>query len=248
MDLGAAFLAAVAVWLAALVAPGPDFAATLHAAAGGSRRSGLGVAAGVTVGMTVWATASLFGLHTLLRALSEVASAVRLVGAAYLVYVGGRLLWAAGRGGAPAPPAVRPRSLPRAVRHGLLTNLANPKALALFGSLFAVLVPPAAPPVVQPGPPGDRRRHHGRMVRGGGDRVVGGRRRPPLPPPRAGRHRPHRRRVRRRRRPAGQRALVAGGRAAGADDAGSARQGCPPYGRRPAGSAPSARTRCRGRR
>ena len=30
-------------------------------------------------------------------------------------------------------------------RHGLLTNLANPKALALFGSLFVVLAPPDAP-------------------------------------------------------------------------------------------------------
>ena len=32
-----------------------------------------------------------------------------------------------------------------AFRHGLLTNLANPKALALFGSLFVVLAPPDAP-------------------------------------------------------------------------------------------------------
>jgi threonine/homoserine/homoserine lactone efflux protein len=39
-----------------------------------------------------------------------------------------------------------PRSISGAFRHGLLTNLANPKALALFGSLFAVLVPPDAPP------------------------------------------------------------------------------------------------------
>ncbi len=79
MDLGAAFLTALLVFLAALVTPGPDFAATVHASVGGSRRSGLGVAAGVTVGIAAWATASLFGLHAVLLAFEELATVVRLV-------------------------------------------------------------------------------------------------------------------------------------------------------------------------
>ncbi len=48
MDVGTAFLTALVVWLAALVTPGPDCAAVVHAAAGGSRRTGLAVAGGVT--------------------------------------------------------------------------------------------------------------------------------------------------------------------------------------------------------
>lgn len=144
-DLGTAFLTALVVWLAALMTPGPDFAATVHASVGGSRRSGLAVGAGVTVGMAAWATASLFGLHAVLLAFEGLVTAVRLAGAAYLTYIGVQLLWAAWKGEASHVQAAAPRSAVGAFRHGLLTNLANPKALALFGSLFAVLVPPDAP-------------------------------------------------------------------------------------------------------
>ena len=144
-ELGAAFLTALVVWLAALITPGPDFAATVHASVGGSRRSGLAVGAGVTVGMAAWATASLFGLHAVLLAFEGLVTVVRLAGAAYLTYVGAQLLWAAWKGEASHVHAATPRSVVGAFRHGLLTNLANPKALALFGSLFAVLVPTDAP-------------------------------------------------------------------------------------------------------
>ena len=94
-DLGAAFLRALVVWVAALMTPGPDFAATVHASVGGSRRSGLAVGAGVTVGMAGWATASLFGLHAVLLAFEGLVTAVRMAGAAYLTYIGIQLLWAA---------------------------------------------------------------------------------------------------------------------------------------------------------
>jgi threonine/homoserine/homoserine lactone efflux protein len=95
--------------------------------------------------MAAWATASLFGLHAVLLAFESLVTAVRLAGAAYLTYIGVRLLWAAWKGEASHAQAAAPRSVSGAFRHGLLTNLANPKALALFGSLFAVLVPPDAP-------------------------------------------------------------------------------------------------------
>ena len=145
MDVGTAFLTALVVWLAALITPGPDCAAVVHAAAGGSRRTGLAVAGGVTVSMAGWAIASLFGLHAILLAFEGLSTAARLAGAAYLIYVGAQLLWAARRGDPSHARAVTPRSIAGAFRHGVLTNLANPKALALFGSLFAVLVPTDAP-------------------------------------------------------------------------------------------------------
>jgi threonine efflux protein len=144
--MGAAFVTVVAVWLAALLVPGPDFAAIVHASVAGSRRSGLAAAAGVTVGLAAWAMASLFGLRAVLLAFEGLVTTVRLVGAAYLAYIGARLLWAAWCGDVSHPSSTTPRSVAAAFRRGLLTNLANPKALALFGSLFAVLVPPDAPP------------------------------------------------------------------------------------------------------
>jgi threonine/homoserine/homoserine lactone efflux protein len=145
VELAAAFGAALAVWLAALIAPGPDFAATVHASVTGSRRSGLGVAAGVTVGMAAWASSSLLGLHALIDAFAGLGTLIRLAGATYLAYLGCRLLWAAWQGGAQHSTTMTPTSTSRAFRRGLVTNLSNPKALALFSSLFALLVPPGAP-------------------------------------------------------------------------------------------------------
>jgi len=145
VNIAAAFMTALVVWLAALITPGPDCAAVVHAAVGGSRRTGLAVAGGVAVSMTAWAVASLFGLHAILLAFEGLSTAVRLAGAAYLAYTGIRLLRVAWRGEAAHANTVMPRTIAGAFRHGLLTNLANPKALALFGSLFAVLVPPDAP-------------------------------------------------------------------------------------------------------
>ena len=144
-QLGVAFGTALLIWLAALVTPGPDFAATAHASVSGSRRAGLAVAGGVTVGMVGWATASLFGLHAILFAFTELALAVRLAGAAYLVYLGVCLIWSARHATVSTVVVAAPLPAGAAFRRGLLTNLANPKALALFGSLVAVLVPPDAP-------------------------------------------------------------------------------------------------------
>ncbi|MCC7372027.1 MAG: LysE family translocator [Chloroflexi bacterium] len=145
VDTLTAFVTAVVVWVAALMTPGPDFAATVHASVGGSRRSGLAVAGGVTVGMVGWAVASLFGLHALLLTFESLSTVLRLAGAAYLAYIGLRLLLSAWRSEHAETGGAAPRSTVGAFRYGLLTNLANPKALALFGSLFAVLVPADAP-------------------------------------------------------------------------------------------------------
>ena len=142
--------------------------------------------------MAAWAITSVFGLHAVLRAFEGLAAVVRLAGAAYLTYIGARLLWVAWNGERSDAHAAAPRSIPDAFRHGLLTNLANPKALALFGSLFAVLVPPDAPPLVQPRVPDRRHSHDGRVVHAGRRHDVQRRHRPGLPPRRAGHQRRHR--------------------------------------------------------
>jgi len=144
--LWATFLTITGVWLAALVTPGPDFLATTHAALAGSRRSGVLVAAGVAVGMMAWATASVLGFTTLIRAAPWLYATVKIAGAAYLMYLGIRLLWSA-RTSHTAVAVVPSGSSLSAFRRGLLTNLSNPKAAALFSSLFAVLTPATAPPL-----------------------------------------------------------------------------------------------------
>jgi threonine/homoserine/homoserine lactone efflux protein len=135
------------VWLVALATPGPDTLAVSHAALSGGRRAGLACAAGVAAGIAVWAMAALFGLALLFAQAGWLYRIVTLAGAAYLAFLGVRMLRAAWVGGEAAEAAVGGAggavgSPGRAFRRGLVTNLANPKAAALFGSLFAVSLPP----------------------------------------------------------------------------------------------------------
>ncbi|WP_051445467.1 LysE family translocator [Desulfocurvus vexinensis] len=139
------FAALTGAWTLAVMLPGPNFLATAHAAAARSRADGLRTALGIAVGTALWATGSLLGLGLLFRTAAWVYEAVRLIGGAYLVWTGLRLIFANGRPGASQPDPA-PASRRSAFRHGLLVDLANPKAAMFFASLFAVAVPPDAAP------------------------------------------------------------------------------------------------------
>lgn len=144
-DLWTGFATITLVWAVTVLSPGPNFLATVQAALGRSRRAGLEVALGISFGTTIWATASLLGLGLLFQSAGWLYHAVRIAGAAYLIFLGVATLLSARRAAGPASvvgPAVGGL---RAVRRGLLTDLSNPKAAAFFTSLFAVTVPPSAP-------------------------------------------------------------------------------------------------------
>ncbi|GAB7190800.1 LysE family translocator [Kineococcus sp. NUM-3379] len=145
----AALAALLAAWTLAVVSPGPDFLAVLRTSAAQSRRAGLLVAAGVVTGIACWAVAALLGVSALLEAHRDVYLVLRYVGAAFLVWFGIGTLRAALRRDAPEPEGGPDagRAAPggwRSWRLGLLTNLANPKALVFFGALFASLLPAGA--------------------------------------------------------------------------------------------------------
>ncbi|TQS27502.1 LysE family translocator [Microbispora sp. KK1-11] len=135
------------VWILVVMSPGPDFLIVLRYSAGGSRRSGVRVAAGVVTGIGVWAVAGLFGVTVLLQRFEWLYTAARVAGALFLVAFGVATIRAARKessqaddDAAPAIAAHHPGRL-REWRAGLLTNLANPKALVFFGALFASLLP-----------------------------------------------------------------------------------------------------------
>jgi threonine efflux protein len=139
------FATVIAVWVVTVVTPGPNFLATVQATVTRSRRGGLLVAAGITLGTALWGTASLFGLGLLFQTAGGLYEVVKLAGAAYLVIMGVRLILSARKASAPAPITGAAIPAARAFRHGLVTDLSNPKAAAFFTSLFAVAVPPTAP-------------------------------------------------------------------------------------------------------
>src|SRR3954471_21846985 len=90
----AAFLGVSAI---VIVTPGPDTALTIRNALVGGRRGGALTALGVATGQAVWAVAAGAGLAALLQASAPAFTAVRLAGAAYLVFLGAQALLSAVR-------------------------------------------------------------------------------------------------------------------------------------------------------
>jgi threonine efflux protein len=124
--------------------PGPNIVVVSYFAAARSRRAGLQAATGITLMTCVWVTLSLVGIGIVLLQAGALYRALRLLGAAYLLFVGLRMLWAAWRKAAPGPmpPAQSTRAPWRA---GLFTNLGNPKSAVFWTSVFAVIFPVEAP-------------------------------------------------------------------------------------------------------
>jgi threonine/homoserine/homoserine lactone efflux protein len=120
-----------------IVTPGQDTALTIRNALLGGRRAGAFTAAGVAAGQAVWALATSLGLAALIVAFEPAFLALRLVGAAFLVYLGVHALLRAWRGRTEERPGRRAELSPRlALRQGFLSNLGNPKMAVFFTSLL----------------------------------------------------------------------------------------------------------------
>lgn len=96
-------------------------------------------------GQAVWALTTSAGVAALLLASEPAFAAVKLVGAAYLIFLGTQALFAAFRpGGAHERIGAGPRSAlaPKAAyRQGVISNLGNPKMAAFFPSLLPQFAP-----------------------------------------------------------------------------------------------------------
>ncbi|MGE0850282.1 MAG: LysE family translocator [Hyphomicrobiaceae bacterium] len=139
-------LAFVLISLFVIVTPGPDTALTVRNTLMRGRSAGIGTALGVSTGQMIWALATSAGLVALLLASEPVFNAFRLLGAAYLVWLGIQTLWAARSPGcrsvADRPEALRPSpSMLVGFRQGLLSDLSNPKMAAFFASILPQFAP-----------------------------------------------------------------------------------------------------------
>ena len=110
-----------------VVAPGPDFALVVRNSV--TRERGLATACGITTGLLLWAFATAAGLAALLIASRPAFEALRLIGAAYLVWLGLSMLLRRTH----ATRTARPGS---PFRQGFFSNLSNPKMPVLFTSLL----------------------------------------------------------------------------------------------------------------
>jgi len=145
LSQGLSALAALfAVHLLVVASPGPAFLAVSRTAISSSRAAGIAAAAGLATGALIWAVATMFGLDVLFARVPWLYDAMRLGGAAYLIYLGLGMLRSAWRGERMHGDAAGPAGN-RAFLRSLGVQLSNPKAAVFFGSIFVTLLPAAAP-------------------------------------------------------------------------------------------------------
>ena len=136
----AAYSAFLGVSLLVICTPGQDTALTIRNTLLGRRPAGIATALGVAGGQAIWTLATSAGLAVVLAASGPLFLALRLAGAAYLVYLGARSLASAfsrrPSGGLPPPSGGSQLSPRSAFAQGVLSNLSNAKMVAFFISLL----------------------------------------------------------------------------------------------------------------
>jgi threonine/homoserine/homoserine lactone efflux protein len=116
-----------------VLTPGVDMALVTKNALLHGRRAARATALGVNLGIFIWTLAAALGLAAVIAASAVAFTAIKLVGALYLVYLGLRALL----GSAEATPTPARGS---AFRQGLASNLLNPKIAVFFTSLLPQFV------------------------------------------------------------------------------------------------------------
>lgn len=139
------FLAALAVLE---ITPGPDMMLIVARGVGQGRK----VALLTVVGMVFFAGAVqvcllVLGLASLVAAYPAALTILQWMGAAYLIYLGGKMVWASFGHLTEAKLTARPISGWKAVREGTLNNLTNPKSLLFMFTFLPLFIDPYAGPV-----------------------------------------------------------------------------------------------------
>ena len=142
----AALFAILGALLIGAISPGPSFVFVVRTAVAQSRADGIAAALGMGVGAMIFGTLALLGLRTLMTEAAGLYTVLKIAGGLYLVYLAVRI-W---RGAKDPVEVVRNggsggSSLGRSFGLALATQMSNPKIIAVFGAVFAALLPAARP-------------------------------------------------------------------------------------------------------
>lgn len=136
------FLTVAMVHLIALMSPGPDFFFVSQTAVSRSRKEAMMGVLGITAGVMVWAGVALLGLHLILEKMAWLHNIIMVGGGLYLCWMGYQMLRGALKKSeaSEGEPKVELAHGGKSFLKGLMTNLANPKAIIYFGSVFSLFV------------------------------------------------------------------------------------------------------------
>lgn len=134
------YLAFLFACVVLVIVPGPTVTLIVANSLRHGRRAGMLNEAGTQLGLAITVGVVLLGLTSLIEAMGEWFVWVRLAGAAYLIWLGCKMLRASGEIGAGAAPR-RPRG--GFFVQGLAVSLSNPKTLLFFGAFFPQFMDPS---------------------------------------------------------------------------------------------------------
>jgi threonine/homoserine/homoserine lactone efflux protein len=138
-------LAFVAVSVVVVVVPGPDMALVARNILRHGRPAGFATSVGICTGILGWAMAAALGVSTLLATSATAFTALKLAGAAYLIYLGIATLRAHDAPVATGEHGGSGMSSHRAWLQGLLSALLNPKLGVFFLTLLPQFIAPGDP-------------------------------------------------------------------------------------------------------
>jgi threonine efflux protein len=140
-------LALAGVHLLAVASPGPAFISVVQTSVRCSRRITLFHVLGLGLAVMVWATATLFGLEALLTRITWLYRLLQFAGGLYLAYIGVQSIRHA-KDPIHADTVTRlptPKTPLQALGRGFTTNIANPKVMVFFASIFTAILKPGMP-------------------------------------------------------------------------------------------------------
>lgn len=129
------------------VTPGPTMSLVVANVTNYGLRPGLLTIVGNLTGLSILLTAVTFGLSSIMVFMAEWFDVIRLLGAAYLVYLGSRALWKLRQPAVIA--AATDQTSKRWYWQGLFVALSNPKVLLFLGAFLPQFLNPAAPALPQ---------------------------------------------------------------------------------------------------
>jgi threonine/homoserine/homoserine lactone efflux protein len=149
MDLTHAVLSFAVLGALLTITPGLDTALVLRSAVTMGRGAAFATALGVNTGALVWGAAAAAGVSALLAASTTAYTVLRVAGAAYMLFLGVRMMWSALKKDGQAVELTEPAAPTwwSTFGRGLLTNLLNPKVGAFYLAVLPQFIPADSSPL-----------------------------------------------------------------------------------------------------
>jgi len=140
------FIAIASIHFLALISPGPDFAMIARNSFIYSKKIGIYSALGLALGIVIHISYSLLGIGFIISRSILLFSAIKLIGALYLIHIGIKS-FRSKSGMIIEKEEIAKKEIDRisAIRMGFFTNILNPKVTLFFLSLFTQFIDPNTP-------------------------------------------------------------------------------------------------------